>query len=354
MRYRFASLLAALALVTLAVPANAGDEAVSLRWKFKAGEVTYLVQDMEATMEMETEGAPGQKQQMSAHSVFELKTESVDGDGLGVVVLRFLVLDQTMEIPGMTMKMHVARPETGEVEAKLEMSGPGGAAPVRALMEQFLKGMLDVSVRSTLRPTGELVSTKVEGDPFAKLDAGEDPIAQKMIPSLKSFLDPEEMFAQTLTALYLRLPANPVKVGDTWDASTELAAMGMKVQAKGKARLVALDAGDGPSRGVAKIETELKTEVDAAGYGEKLRKMMSGVMPGTEVEAKFTAEPVMTHQKIEFDVTAGRVREVAIPDLTSKLTGTMSIKMGESTHSSTLSATMHGNVTTRFQSERPK
>lgn len=201
-------IVALLALALAAVPLSAQDATLRYRWN-KGEEVRYRITlDTNSTVT----GTPVGEMQVDQTLTQTIKVLVDDVTGDGTATLR-----QTFE------------------SVKMEMNGPMGrlsydtAAPRTDPnpMVQPLKQVLGAMVGETITVVQAADGTvrKVEGSSaiVEKIASGlgEDPAAAALTQGLKSMLSDDAMRA-TLEQSFSKLPANPVKTGDTWNGELSI------------------------------------------------------------------------------------------------------------------------------------
>jgi hypothetical protein len=168
----------------LAAPPAAAQDAVPLKWSLKEGDTFYVrtVQDMDMAI-----GVLGQNQDMKQKATT-------------VVRIRVKSAAPTATVVEMTY-----------IDFKMDAAGFPGAGGVTDKM----KGL-----NFTVTLDDKMEVKKLEGyDKFLDAIAGEDETQRKLM----STLIPESTFRQMVSQTFVIAPGKPVKPGDTWTRSDELA-----------------------------------------------------------------------------------------------------------------------------------
>ena len=362
MRARIPTLALLLVFAGAATSARAADEAVTLRWKFVPKSVAYLIQEQESTALTTTtsgETKQAQKQVTSSTLIAELSTDAVDADGIADVTLRFLRLDSKVDANGIVISMSAVRAEGGDVTTKVELEGEvSGSDATKRILGKMLEGMLGVRTLARVKPTGEVVSQKIDGDPFADLGGGDDPTEKMMAEMMQSLLKPDEIFGLAISGCFVRLPDHAVKLGDSWDMDSTWPLMGMTITGRGKARLASAQ-GEGDQRTVT-IEDDLAWDLDTSGFAAQMRKAMAPMMSANgsgdfSLDFALTSpEPLKMPRSTVFAVAGGHSTSSLVKGMKGVLKGPMTVKVRDTVVKSDMEITVDGKTTTTIQSERPK
>ena len=282
---RLSSLVNVLLLAACVASASpAAAQTVTLRYRWTKGEAaTYRLTSQTDTSVTGMPGAGAMTLGQTMTQVLKWTAEDVSADGVAT-------LRQTFQ----SIKMQISGP-AGKVT--YDTAAPNdNPNPMIGAMRRVLGAMAGESIVVVMAADGTVASIDGASKILARISANlpEDPGAEAITQGMKSILS-EDALKSTLAQSFAKLPADPVKIGDSWRGQVTLAAEIVgKIQGTSTFTLKAVDeTADGS---VARIAAALvlKQESIAAPSGPANVVMTLGNSKG--------------EGEILFDVARGRIR----------------------------------------------
>jgi hypothetical protein len=211
---RLPSLAHVLLLLTFAAGASpAAAQSVTLRYRWAKGDVvTYRLTSQTDTSVTGMPGAGPMTLAQTMTQVLKFTAEEIAADGTATLRQTFESIKMQLNGPSGRVTYDTAAPNTNP-------------NPMIEAMRRVLGAMAGESIVVVMAADGTVVSISGTTKILDKIAANlpQDPGAEAITQGMKSILS-EEALKATLAQSFAKLPADPVKVGDTWRGQLALGA----------------------------------------------------------------------------------------------------------------------------------
>jgi hypothetical protein len=204
-------LLLLVAFVAAAAPAS--GQSVALRYRWTKGEsLTYHLTSQTDTAVSGVPGAGPMALAQTMNQVLKFTAEEVSADGVATLRQTFQSIKMQINGPAGKVTYDTAAPN----------NNPN---PMIEAMRRVLGAMAGESIVVVMAADGTVISIDGAKKILDKISASlpQDPGAEAITQSMKAILS-EDALKSTLTQSFPKLPADAVKVGDTWRGQLTLAA----------------------------------------------------------------------------------------------------------------------------------
>lgn len=307
---------------------SANAESVTLQWRLQEAARFSVV----STIEQHTNTTlAGQMQQesISQRTTRIVTVGKTERDGTMNLLVELDTLTIRKESDTMTMTVSASRDDTGDLNVDAVVNtkvASFDAEEFESYFEAVVTNLFEVGFDLRVTQQGRVLSSKANGDPFAKLPEVTEATALAS-QVIRQLLSPEDLAQAVAAELFVQLPDQPVEIGDHWPVARSVGVSGIQMAGNGRSTLLGVDNAAGVS--VADLSEQLEYTVLTDGFETRLESLMTRIYESMGVKVKISidlkAKPVRAESSARFDITAGHCSEVRWVDMSMPLTGKMTV-----------------------------